>query len=79
MKAQSFTRVVGIIFWILAVLILMATYGVLAKPLLEEELGLGFFKRGSIYYSSSIVISILLLTIGTFLVVYPFRKPKPKK
>jgi len=71
---QTVMRIAGIILWILAILILMASYGVLAKPFLETELTRSFFERQSIYYSGSLVLSVLLLTLGTFLIVYPFKK-----
>ena len=76
MDGQTIMRLAGIVLWVLAVLILMATYGVLAKPMLETELTKGFFERESIYYSGSLVLSILFLTIGTFLIAYPLKKSK---
>ncbi|NIO45115.1 MAG: hypothetical protein GTN36_06230 [Candidatus Aenigmarchaeota archaeon] len=76
MDGQTIMRLVGIVLWIAAVLILMATYSVLAKPTLETELSKGFFEVESMYYSGSLVLSILFLTIGTFLIVYPFKKLK---
>ncbi len=74
MYDQTVMRIAGIILWILAIIILMASYGVLAKPMLETELARGFFEREPIYYNSSFVLSILLLTLGTFLIVYTFKK-----
>ncbi len=76
MDGQTIMKLVGIILWVLAVLILMATYGFLAKPMLEAELTKGFFERESIYYGGSLVLSVLFLTIGTFLIVYPLKKRK---
>jgi len=76
MNGQKFIRLLGVVFWILAILIFMATYGVLAKPLLVSELNKGFFERESMYHDVSFVLSILLLTTGTFLIVYPFKKSK---
>jgi len=76
MYGQTAMRLTGIILWILAIIILMATYGVLAKPMLESELSKGFFEKKSIYYDVSLVLSVLFLTIGTFLIVYPFKKSK---
>jgi hypothetical protein len=73
MFGQTAIRIIGLIFWILAIIIIMATYGVLAKPLLETELSKGLFGKES-FYNISIVLSVLFLTVGTFLITYPFKK-----
>lgn len=74
MYGQATMRIIGIIFWVAAIIIIMATYGVLAKPSLETVLRKGSLERGSIYYSGSLILGILFLTMGTFLIVYPFKK-----
>ena len=74
MHGQTYLKVIGIIFWVVAILLIMATYGVFGKPLLEQYLSKGFLERASSYYNSSPVLIILLLTIGTFLIIYPFKK-----
>lgn len=76
MDGQSLMRIIGLVFWVLAIVIIMATYGVLAKPLLETELTKGFLGKESTLYGTSLVLSILFLTIGTFLMVYPLKKSK---
>ncbi len=76
MRGQTIMRITGIIFWVIAIIILMATYGVFAKPILENELNKGFFSGETVYHTSSLVFSILFLTLGTFLIVYPFKKKK---
>jgi len=76
MDGKTAMRLAGIILWLLAIIILMATYGILAKPMLESELSKGLFEKKPIYYDGSLVLSILFLTIGTFLIVYPFKKSK---
>lgn len=67
-------RVIGVIFWVIAVILLMATYGFFAKPSLEKELSKGLFNESSTYYNDYLIISILLLAAGTFLIIYPFKK-----
>jgi hypothetical protein len=52
----------------------MATYGIFAKPSLEKELSKGLFNETSTYYNGCMILGILLLTIGTFLIIYPFKK-----
>jgi len=74
MRGQAFTRVLGVLFWIIAVIILMATYGVLAKPTLERELNKGFFEIPKAYHNNALTLSVMLLTIGTFFIIYPFKK-----
>jgi len=52
----------------------MATYGIFAKPSLENDLNRGAFYEASTSYNGYIVSTILLLTAGTFLIIYPFKK-----
>ena len=74
MKGQATLRMIGIAFWIIAIIILMATYGVFAKPQLESQIKKGVLESDSIYYNGSLVFCILLLTMGTFLMIYPIKK-----
>ena len=71
---QTIYRIIGVIFWIAAIIILMATYGVFAKPSLENYLSKGLFNESSTSYNSYLISSILLLAAGTFLIIYPFKK-----
>ena len=74
MHGQTAFKILGIVFWIIAIVIIMATYGVLGKPLLESGLSKGLFEGEYKYSDSYFVLSVLLLTMGTFLIVYPFKK-----
>jgi len=76
MYSQTSMRLAGIILLILSIIILMSTYGVLAKPFLGSELIRSYIERESIYYGSSLILSVLLLTLGTFLTVFPFKETK---
>jgi len=73
-RGQTIFRIIGVIFWVIAIIILMATYGIFAKPSLEKELSKGLFNETSTYYNGCMILGILLLTIGTFLIIYPFKK-----
>lgn len=71
---QTFFKIIGIVFWFIAIIILMATYGIFAKPSLESYLSRGAFYETLTSYNVYLVSSILLLTAGTFLIIYPFKK-----
>ena len=71
---QTVYRIIGVIFWMIAIIILMATYGIFAKPSLEKDLSKGAFYESLTSYNVYFVSSILLLTAGTFLIIYPFKK-----
>jgi len=74
MKGQTGLRIIGIVFWIIAIIILMATYGVFAKPQFESQIKKGSIESSSIFFNSSLILCILLLTVGTFLMIYPIKK-----
>jgi len=76
MDGQTLMRLIGIILWIFALLILLITYRVFALPVIGSNIIKGYFERESMFYSSSLALSVLLLAIGTFLIVYPFKKSR---
>jgi hypothetical protein len=71
---QTLFKILGVVLWVIAIIILMATYGILAKPSLESDLSRGAFYGSLTSYNVYLISSILLLTVGTFLIIYPFKK-----
>lgn len=71
---QTVFKIIGVVLWVIAIIILMATYGIFAKPSLESNLSRGAFFESLTSYNVYLVSSILLLTAGTFLIIYPFKK-----
>jgi len=77
MLGQTFMKILGILFWVIAIIILMASYGILSKPVFATGISKGFIQisyEDFMLYNNSLVLSVFFLIIGMFLIFSSSRK-----